>query len=115
MLAGLTGCMSLRAGLGGETPSFAIDGVGSAYAAAPGVPAYNGNILTFDLFRERGVPGEWMRLGIWPIGGIDLGLLGIRLRLLPFEAGAGTLFYQPRSGGAPGVDVKIDGSVQTNE
>lgn len=110
-LAGLSGCMSVRAGLGGETPSFQIDGLGTAYAAMPGVSAYNGNILTFDLFRERGVPGEWIRLGIWPLGGIDLGLLGVRLKLLPFEVGAGTLFYQPRKAGAPGVDVDLDGTV----
>ncbi|HOE95280.1 MAG TPA: hypothetical protein PLS90_15100 [Candidatus Sumerlaeota bacterium] len=107
----LTGCISLRIGTDNEPPDFKIDGIGSAYATVTDIPAYDGTVVRFDLFRGGANTGELASFYIWPLGGLDLGLLGARLRLLPLEMGAGTLFYQPgpvTGDASPGVKATID-------
>jgi hypothetical protein len=111
----LTGCVSVRLGTGEEPPSFAVKGAGTAYAAMPGVTPYDGTILSFDLFRGGANSGELVSLHLWPIGGIDLGLLGIRAKFFPWEAGAGTLFYNPTTTATPAANVDVDVKTRTTD
>lgn len=91
----LSGCVSFRIGTDTAPPAFKLSLPGSAYADYPGVPKYDGTIMRASLFRGGEYSGELFSLNIWPIGGIDLGLIGARLNLLGGEVGLGTLFYAP--------------------
>ena len=78
-----------------EPLEFEMEGWGNAFATMGDLPEYDGAILQAHLFRGGKRTGEIAAIDIWPILGLDLGVLGLRGRLFNLEAGAGTLFYRP--------------------
>ena len=85
------GCISMRVGGGDEF--FRMKGLANAYATLTEVK--EGPLLDFGLFTNtRG--GEIVSLELGPLAGVGIALLGARARVLPFEVGAGVLFYDPR-------------------
>lgn len=98
LLLGLisTGCLSLNLGTDTSMPDYDFEGLGSAYASLTEIPPFDGTILEAHLIDdEQTDQDELVSLEIWPLGRIDVGLFGARLKLLPIELGAGTLFYAP--------------------
>ncbi|MCE5228238.1 hypothetical protein LLG95_01395 [bacterium] len=91
----LTGCVNFRIGTETEMPDLTVKLPGSAYADYVGVPAYSGTILHGAILPGGERSGELIALHMWPIGGLDLGLIGARVNILGAEAGAGTLLYAP--------------------
>jgi hypothetical protein len=109
LLVAACGC-GVRVGTDVEPPQFAIKDAGSAYCKVRQIPKYDGTVVAAHVFRSGQHTGEIASLWTWPLGGLDLGLLGIRLKLLGLETGAGTLFFQPEP--LPdeyyGVDDEVD-------
>jgi hypothetical protein len=91
----LSGCARLAIGTGEEPPDFSFKGWGKAYIRISDIPEYNGNILDIQLMQSDPHSGELVDISLWPLLELDLGLFGIRGKLLAFEAAAGTLFYYP--------------------
>lgn len=90
-----TGCVSFRIGSDAEPPEFEMKGWGNAFATIGELPDYDGAVVSAHLFRGGKHTGEIAAIDIWPVLGIDVGVLGLRGRLFNLEAGVGTLFYQP--------------------
>ena len=90
----LVGC-SLKMGPRTEPSRIQMDGLGTAYAAVCGIRPYDGTILEANILEGKR-DGEILSLDIWPLGGVGIGLIGARAQVLPLEAAAGLLFYQPQ-------------------
>lgn len=90
-----TGCLSLRAGTDTTAPVIKTVLPGTAYADYTGVGAYNGTFFRGSILRSSEDGLELFGLHMWPIGGVDVGLAGARVKILGAEAGLGTLFYGP--------------------
>ena len=88
-------CISFRLSAE-DDPSIKASGIGTAYAGYCGFDEWDGSIIKLGLFGGEGRPGEFFSLDIWPFGGIGLGVAGARVKVLPFEIGAGALLYHPR-------------------
>lgn len=106
----LGGCVSFRIGSDAEPPEFQWQGWGNAFATAGSLPEYDGAIVAAHLFRGGKHTGEIAAIDIWPVLGLDLGVLGLRGRLFNLEAGAGTLFYEPR----PHTEWSADAEASTD-
>ncbi len=91
----LNGCVSITVGTDGEPPEFTMKDWGNAFATAGSVPKFDGHILAAHLFRGGKYTGEIAAIDIWPIVGLNVGVLGLKARLFNLEAGAATLFYHP--------------------
>ena len=89
------GCINFRVSAD-DDPVVKISGLGTAYAGYSGIDEWDGNILNLGLFSGTARKGEFFSLDIWPLGGFGVGIAGARVRVLPFEMGAGVLFYQPK-------------------
>ena len=74
------------------------EGLGSAYVAfGPEIIGESDTrFIRGGLLGRATRPGEWVSLDVWPLFGVGVGLAGARIQLLPFEVGAGTLWYEPR-------------------
>jgi hypothetical protein len=92
----LGGCVAVRIGTDAEPPEFEMKSWGNAFATIGDLPEYDGAIVAAHLFRGGKRTGEIAAIDIWPVLGVDVGVLGLRVRLFNLEAGAGTLFYRPR-------------------
>ena len=88
-------CISFRLSAE-DDPSIRASGIGTAYAGYSGFDEWDGSIIKLGLFGGDGRAGEFFSLDIWPLGGVGLGLAGARVRVLPFEVGAGALLYHPK-------------------
>jgi hypothetical protein len=76
---------------------FRMRGLGTAYAAVPGIDDYDGKIIRLGLL-SRSPPGAQLAgIDIWPLLSVGIGFVGARVRVLPFEIGAGVLFYEPKA------------------
>jgi len=106
----LSGCARFNVGTGEEPPDFSFKGWGKAYARISEIPEYNGTILDIQLFRSDPHTGELLDISLWPLLEFDIGLFGIRGKLLAAEAAAGTLFYYPDAEDASieGLDVTAE-------
>lgn len=91
-----SGCIALQIGTDAEPPEFEMKSWGNAFGTIGDLPEYDGAILSAHLFRGGKRTGEIAAIDIWPVIGVDVGVLGLKARLFNLEAGAGTLFYQPR-------------------
>ncbi len=91
----MSSACGLKFGTDVEPPDFHMDKPGNAYFKVSQIPDYNGTILGAHIFRSGQHTGEIASLWAWPVGGLDVGLLGARLKLFGMETGAGTLFFQP--------------------
>ena len=90
------GCAEIRIGTSKE-PIFEMEGLGTAYVTATGVPEYDGTILRANILRGGAHTGEIASASVWPLAELGIGVLGIRARVVMLEAAVGTLLYQPRS------------------
>ncbi|MBN2684227.1 MAG: hypothetical protein JXR40_03010 [Pontiellaceae bacterium] len=98
--AGIMCCMAM-----GCSTSFSISGDKSpvrvkssglvhSYAACNGIRPYDGTVLDAGIFGDNRW-GEIASLDVWPIGGVWVSFIGARIKLLPFELGAGVFGYDP--------------------
>ena len=88
-------CISFRL-TADQQPSVKMRGLGTAYAGVSGIDEWDGNLIRLGLFQGTARAGEFFSLDIWPFGGVGVGVVGARVRVLPFEVGAGALLYHPR-------------------
>lgn len=91
----LASCLSVQLGTEDRPSRLQMDGLASGYATIEAFPKYDGNILKAGLFQESARDGEWASIDIWPLGGIGVGFIGARVRVLFFEVGLGVLAYTP--------------------
>lgn len=105
-----SGCVSFRIGSDAEPPEFQWRGWGNAFGTIGSLPDYDGAIVSAHLFRGGKYTGEIAALDIWPLLGLDVGVLGVRGRLFNLEGGVGTLFYEPQ----PRTEWIADASADTD-
>lgn len=91
-----TGCIRLTAGVYPESYKPQFRGWVRGYASHKEMRNYDGTILELSTFCDAERPGEIVSVDLWPLAGIGVGPLGMRLRLLPFGMGFGTIAYDPR-------------------
>jgi hypothetical protein len=78
----------------------------NAYFSCNGVRPYNGTIVEVGAL---GTPNRWgdiVSVDIWPLGGFGVSPIGGRIKVLPLEAGFGTLGYEPKPEGYPKKEEK---------
>ncbi len=97
LLLTTAGCISLSVGTKDNPDRLQMEGLANAYVSVNGIHSYDGNILYLGLFSKANRDGEIVSFELWPLTGIGVGLVGVRLQLLPLEIGVGTLFYNPRA------------------
>ncbi len=98
--------MSFRIGTDADPPRFKMKGWGNAFATVGEIRSYNGTIVDAHLFRGKQGTGEIAAFDIWPVAGVEVGILGARVRLFNLEAGAGTLLYEPRPSSEGTADTR---------
>lgn len=91
----LASCLSIQLGTEDRPSRLEMDGLASGYATIEAFPKYDGTILKAGIFQESARDGEWASIDIWPLGGVGVGLIGARVRVLFFEIGLGVLAYTP--------------------
>lgn len=89
------GCVGFSVGTD-DDEFFRWRGLGTAYAAVPGIDDYDGKIIRVGLLSRAPAGGQLAGIDVWPLCSIGVGLVGARVRVLPFEVGAGVLLYEPR-------------------
>ena len=103
LLAGV-GCTSLSIGTDPDQDAgLEFRGLLNGHANVNGLSAYDGTLLQAGILGGAG-GDDLATLEIWPIGGVGVGLAGARVRVLPFELGLGTLFYDPEPFRSPDTD-----------
>jgi hypothetical protein len=90
----LTGCIGVSVGTDNDE-FFRVRGLGTAYAALPGIDDYDGKILKVGLLTRSPGGGQLAGVELWPLFKVGVGLVGAQVRVLPLELGAGVLFYHP--------------------
>ena len=93
----LGGCMSVSIGTDSKEKSVEVNGLASAYASLSGIEPYDDTIFEANLLGDSGRPGELAGLKLWPVGEVNIGLLGAQVKIVPFEAGIGVLSYTPQA------------------
>ncbi len=92
----LPGCLSLSVRTEAHDPALAVSGIVDGYVTPAALHPYDGHLIDAGLFEGDNLRrGEVAALDIWPLGGVGVGLVGARVRVLPLEIGLGTLFYEP--------------------
>lgn len=91
----LPGCIGVSVGTD-DDEFFRMRGLGTAYAAVPGIDDYDGKIIRLGLLSRAPEGAQLAGIEIWPLCSVGVGLVGARVRILPFEIGAGVLFYEPK-------------------
>lgn len=88
------GCVSVRVGT--DDPSqIRLAGLATGYATLSALPDYDGTLLKAGTLGHADRDGEIVAVDLWPIAGVGVGLVGLRLRLLALETAVGSLFYHP--------------------
>ncbi len=90
----LPSCIGVSVGTD-DDEFFRIKGLGTAYAALPGIDDYDGKILKIGLLSRSPGGGQLAGIEIWPLLKVGVGFVGAQVRVLPLELGAGVLFYHP--------------------
>lgn len=97
VLAALTpGCIGVSVGTD-DDEFFRMRGLGTAYAAVPGIDDYDGKIIKLGLLSRSPAGAQLAGIDVWPLFSVGVGLVGARVRVLPLEVGAGVLFYEPKA------------------
>ena len=89
------GCIGVSVGTD-DDEFFRMRGLGTAYAAVPGIDDYDGKIIKLGLLSRAPSGAQLAGIDVWPLFSVGIGLVGARVRVLPFEIGAGVLFYEPK-------------------
>ena len=94
----LTGCLSFSVGVEKNPPEIKSTGIVSTHLALDDIRPFNGKLIEGGVLSGGQRWGNLVSLDIWPVGGLGLGLLGVRMKLLFLEAGVGFFGYdaQPR-------------------
>ena len=92
LLAGA--CTSFDVGTEGDV-ALEYEGILDGYVTADGIPEYDGTLLHAGLLGSAAREGELVSVDLWPLGGVGVGLFGVRLQILPLDIGLGTLFFAP--------------------
>lgn len=95
LVAFLPSCIGVSVGTD-DDEFFRMRGLGTAYAAVPGIDDYDGKIIRLGLLSRAPEGAQLAGIDVWPLFSIGVGLVGARVRILPFEIGAGVLFYEPK-------------------
>lgn len=95
----LSSCVAIE--IGSDRDTLEARGVFRLYASVDGFHQWSGRLLDFGLFTSRGNRDEIVSLEVGPIASVGVGLVGARARVLPFEIGVGSLFYDPSPGPRP--------------
>ena len=95
LIALTPGCVSVSVGTD-DDEFLRMRGLGTAYAAVPGIDDYDGKIIRIGLLSGAPDSGQLAGIDVWPLCSVGVGLVGARVRVLPFEIGAGVLFYTPQ-------------------
>lgn len=106
----LSAC-TIRLGQTEEPSGLELDGLADGYAVVTPISKYDGKILDFGIFSSRNREGEWVSLDIWPLGGVGIGFVGARIRILFFEIAGGVLGFPeevPTSGAKETKPEKIE-------
>ena len=92
------GCFSPGVKSTSDPVGIKYEGLGSAYVAfGPEIIGESDTrFIRGGLLGSATRPGEWVSLDVWPLFGVGVGLAGARIQVLPFEVGAGILWYEPR-------------------
>ncbi len=90
----LPSCIGVSVGTDDEE-FFRVRGLGTAYAALPGIDDYDGKIVKVGLLTRSPGGGQLAGVEIWPLLKVGVGFVGAQVRVLPLELGAGVLFYSP--------------------
>ena len=90
------GCLSLQLGTDSNPPQLNARGLVNGHFTATGFEPYDGKIMKAGIFGDADRPGELASLDVWPIGGLGVGFVGGRIRILPVEMGFGILGYDPK-------------------
>ncbi len=94
----MLGC-TLQANTLSEAPRLKYQGWGTAFAQMSEIREFDGKLARLRILGKSDQPGELIAMHLWPLGDLDLGLLGIRAKLFVLEAGTGTLLYYPQPEG----------------
>ncbi|MEZ5966668.1 MAG: hypothetical protein R3F56_22715 [Planctomycetota bacterium] len=95
-LAFTPSCIGMSVGTDSDE-FFRMRGFGTAYAAMPGIDDYDGKIIRVGLLSRSPAGAQLAGIEVWPLFSVGVGLVGARVRVLPFEIGAGLLFYHPKA------------------
>jgi len=88
-----SGCFSLSVGTKSEPSQLEMSGLADGYAKVDALPEYNGTIFKVGLFSESNREGEWASIDLWPLGGVGVGFVGARVRILFLEVAGGVLGF----------------------
>ncbi len=95
LLVILNGCSVTVAHNGDvESGTVEMDGIVNGYASIHGLSEWDGNVVDVGVLEFK--RGEIAHVEIWPLVGVGVGVAGVRLRVLPFEVGIGSLGYHPK-------------------
>ena len=101
LLVILNGCSVTVAHNGDvESGTVKMDGIVNGYASIHGLSEWDGNVVDIGVLKFK--RGEIVHVEIWPLVGVGVGVAGVRLRVLPFEVGIGSLSYHPKPPKAAG-------------
>ena len=104
----MSACTTANMNVKDTPPEFpdplALDG----YFNTDGLREYDGDIIDLSILGTGARKGELLHVGIWPFVGVGVGALGVRIQILPFDFGLGTIFYEPsaETGGAEPADTE---------
>ena len=90
------GCVNIRVGSSKGTTQLRSRGLVSGHASLTPISEFDGSFLKAGVLPGKGRRGEWASIDVWPLGGIGVGFVGARVRILPLEAGVGVLHYDPK-------------------
>ena len=91
-----SGCIRLKTGFYPESYKADFQGWFKGYASYKEMPTWDGTFLKIATFDDNERPGEILTLDIPFLAGVGIGLLGARVRILPFALGVGTIAYDPK-------------------
>ncbi len=91
----LNGCAMLQLGVDMESPDFTVESP-DAYATISDIPNFNGSIATASILGGGDSTGRLLHLSLWPLGQVELGVLGAQAKILMLDAGFGALWYVPQ-------------------
>jgi hypothetical protein len=97
-LGALLACTSscVHVNVGTESEFFDVDSPVSAYGTVDALEDWDGDVLDMGVFSDHRGRNEIFHLELGPLFGFGVGFVGARVRVLPLEFGAGSLFYDAR-------------------
>lgn len=87
------GCLSISIGPKSQPSELEISGLADGYATVGAFPEYDGTIFKAGIFSGSNRDGEWASVDLWPLGGVGVGFVGARVRVLFLEVAGGVLGF----------------------